>query len=70
MGIGILYVSEWFIAPFFMVIAGAYFFLHRITCPNCGTPVTFQGVYAGIRIQGGWIRQRCQECGWDIRNNP
>jgi hypothetical protein len=65
-----LYVSTWFLAPFFGIVFFAQFVLKRIVCPKCGTPVTFQGKIAGVRIQGGLIRKKCQQCGWDLNTNP
>ena len=64
--VAILYVSSWFLVPFFIIIYNARYVLYRITCPNCGTPVTYQGTIAGFRIQGGFIHKKCQECGWDL----
>ena len=61
-----LYVSQWFIVPFFLFIYVPNFFLEKITCPKCGTPVTYQGTFFGKRIRGGFIRKNCQECGWDL----
>jgi hypothetical protein len=65
-----MYASSWFMLPFFAVVGVAPFFLNRIVCPNCGTPVTYQGTIAGLRIRGGFIRKKCQQCGWDLRKNP
>ena len=65
-----MYVSIWFMLPFFAVVGCAPSFLNRILCPNCGTPVTYQGTIAGLRIRGGFIRKKCQQCGWDLRENP
>jgi ribosomal protein S27E len=64
---GAMNISKWFLLPFFVIIFTAQFFLERIKCPNCGTPVTYQGTFAGIRIRGGFIRKKCQKCGWDLR---
>ncbi len=75
MGIGLssilaaLYISNWFIEPFIAVICGAQFVVERITCPNCGTPVTYQGSIGGFRVRGGFIRSKCQQCGWDLDEN-
>lgn len=66
MGLAGLYVSNWFIVPFFVVIYSAQFFLEKITCPNCVTPVTYQGTFAGFHVRGGFIRKKCQQCGWDL----
>jgi hypothetical protein len=65
----VLYVSTFFIIPFFIVIGCAPFILNRIACPSCNTPVTYQGSIAGMAIQGGFIRKKCQRCGWDLRQN-
>lgn len=62
-----LYVSVWFVLPFFAVIGFSPILLNKTTCPNCGTPVTYQGSILGFRIRGGFIRRRCQQCGWDLR---
>jgi len=69
-GISAIYISNWFIVPFLIIIYTIQFILERITCPNCGTPVTYQGTIAGIRVRGGFIRKRCQQCGWDLDKNP
>jgi rubredoxin len=65
-GLGALYLSEFFLVPFFALIFSAKFVLDRITCPNCGTSVTYQGTFAGVKVSGGFIRRRCQQCGWDL----
>lgn len=59
-------VSAWFTLPFALFIYVPQFFLEKITCPKCGTPVTYQGTFSGKRIRGGFIRANCQECGWDL----
>ena len=64
-----LYLWKWFLVPFFVLIFVIPFVLKRITCPNCGTPVTYQGTFAGMRVQGGFIRRKCQQCGWDLDKN-
>jgi len=61
-----IYESKWFLAPFFMLILLVPAILRKIVCPNCGTPVTYQGTVAGLRIQGGFIRKNCQQCGWNL----
>lgn len=67
--LGMLYVTEWFVIPFFILVASSYYIFNKITCPNCGTPVTYQGKLANFRIKGGFIRKKCQQCGWDLRKN-
>jgi len=64
-----LYVSNWFVLIFFSIVPIGGFFLNKITCPNCGTSVTYQGTLVGFRITGGFIRKKCQECGWDLDKN-
>lgn len=66
---GALEVSQWFVVAFFAFIYIPQFFLEKITCPKCGTPVTYQGSIFGKRIRGGFIRRFCQECGWDLNQN-
>ncbi len=65
-----LYVSAWFLIVLAGVIFGARFVLERIVCPQCGTPVTYQGTLAGMRVHGGFIRRQCQQCGRDLRLAP
>jgi hypothetical protein len=64
-----LYVSTWFAVPFLAAVFVIPSVLKRIVCPKCGTPVTYQGTLYGIRIQGGFIRRKCQQCGWDLDKN-
>jgi len=66
LGFAALYISNWFVVPFFMVIYTIRFVLERIVCPNCGTSVTYQGILFGKEIRGGFIRRKCQKCGWDL----
>jgi RNase P subunit RPR2 len=65
-GLASLYVSAWFLVAVAAVVYIPQFFLERIVCPNCGTPVTYQGTLFGKRIRGGFIRRNCQQCGWDL----
>lgn len=69
-GLGILLVSNWFMVPFFGMLFCAKLVLVPIVCPRCDTSVTYQGTYLGKRICGGFIRRKCQECGWDLNKNP
>lgn len=61
-----LYVSIWFAIPFLAIVAGSNLVLQKIVCPNCGMPVTYQGESRGVGIFGGFIRRKCQNCGWDL----
>lgn len=64
--LAVLYVSQWFVLPFFAFVFVPQFFLRRITCVRCGTPVTYQGTFFGKRVMGGFIRRSCQQCGADL----
>lgn len=68
--LAMLYVSNFLIFPFFILVFSSYYIFNRIICPNCGTSVTYQGKLAGFNIKGGFIRKKCQQCGWDLRKNP
>jgi hypothetical protein len=65
-GLGALYISRWFVVPFFALVFSAHFVFDRITCPNCGTPVNYFGTFFGMRLTGGLIRSECQKCGHDL----
>lgn len=65
-----LYVSFLFVIPFFILIVSGHLVFNKIVCPKCGTPVTYQGGIMGVRITGGFIRKKCQNCGWDLRKMP
>jgi hypothetical protein len=65
-----LYLSKWFLLPLFAMMTSVQFLLNRIVCPKCGTPVTYQGSVAAFRVKGGFIRRKCQQCGWDLGTNP
>jgi hypothetical protein len=70
-GLLALYVSNWFILPFFgWTLIVPHLLLKGIDCPKCGTPVTYQGTFFDFRIKGGFIRRKCQQCGWDLRKQP
>lgn len=63
-----LYLSPWFLAPFFAtVLFVPRVLLKGIVCPNCGTPVTYQGSLGPFKISGGFVHQRCRNCGWDLK---
>ena len=68
-GMLFIYISDWFGFPFFLVILGAYFVVRKIVCPNCGTPILYQGSIWGMAVEAGFIRKKCQKCGWDLRKN-
>lgn len=40
--------------------------LMQIRCPNCTTPVVYQGKMGGISIYAGYVRKTCQNCGHDL----
>ena len=64
-----LYVSNWFLLALAAVVYGSQFVLKRITCPQCGTPVTYQGTVVGVAVHGGFIRKQCQACGWNLKDS-
>jgi len=68
MGLGGMYLSNWFIVPFFGVVLSAHIFFNRITCPNCGTPVTYvdDKPMPGFRVYKTFFRTKCPVCGWDL----
>ena len=65
-GLLILYVSPWFMAPFFGLIYLSPLAFRGIDCPKCGVPLTYQGTFLGIRINGGFPHKFCRECGCDL----
>lgn len=64
-----LYVSPWFFVLFFAIVFIIPRALDGINCPNCGTPVTYQGSLGGYKINGGFIHRYCRNCGWDLKKN-
>ena len=64
-----LYVWKWFLVPFLALVYAIPLVLERITCPNCGESGVHQGTLIGIPIRGGFIRRKCQQCGWDLNQN-
>ncbi|MGH9439289.1 MAG: hypothetical protein ACRD22_15690 [Terriglobia bacterium] len=65
-----IYVSKWFIVPFFASVFIPTFFIDRIVCPKCGTPVSYQGSLAGKRLRGGFIHKKCKKCGSNLDGIP
>ena len=67
-----LYLSTWFIVPFFANVFTGHIWLNRITCPNCATPLTYEGrsLLARMAPPSAWSRKECAACGWDLRRNP
>jgi hypothetical protein len=63
-------ISEWFMLGFFSIPLLARFVFSKIVCPKCGASANYQGTVFGIRINGGLVRRKCQECGWDLDRNP
>jgi hypothetical protein len=64
--VGALYLSSWLLVPFVIGVLTAPLLMNRIVCPNCATPVTYQGDVAGFRIKGGFVHRTCRQCGWDL----
>ena len=71
-GLGAMYLSAWFVVPFFVNVFGAHLILERIECPNCGAPLTFDGKRFVDRIgaPSTWMRKTCAACGWDLAKDP
>jgi hypothetical protein len=69
-GLSAMYVSGWFVLPFFGVVFGGGFVLRRIECPKCGTAASYDGTLAGRRFYGGFIHRNCRRCGWDLKKIP
>lgn len=66
--LGGLYISTWFIGLLVAVILTGRFVLNKVTCPNCGTPVTYEGeaVINRIRPPLAFLRRKCAKCGWEL----
>lgn len=69
-GLLALYVSVWFSVPFLGGVFLMPAILRGIDCPKCGTPLTYQGSIAGIRVSGGFPHKTCRECGCDLSKGP
>ncbi len=65
-GLLALYVSTWFLIPFFAMVFVIPRVLKGIDCPKCRTPVTYQGTFFGKQIFGGFINKKRQQCDWDL----
>lgn len=68
MGIAFVYVSAWFALPFILIILLANQVTKRITCPNCGTPITHveKGVFGWRTAYIALYSKKCQQCGWEL----
>jgi hypothetical protein len=49
-GLLALYLSNWFAVPFLALVFVIPVVLEGIICPKCGTPVTYQGTFFGVRV--------------------
>ena len=65
-GLMAMYLSQWFLIPFVGSVLVLPRALDGIVCPQCGTPMTYQGSLCGFRIRGGFHHKRCRACGWDL----
>jgi uncharacterized membrane protein len=65
-----VYASTWFMIPFFGVAGIGSYLLNRIVCPNCGARMTYETSFLGVRVPLLFMRDKCKECGWDLKNNP
>lgn len=69
-GVLFIYVSTWFMAPFFAVVGIGSYFLNRVVCPNCGARMTYETSFLRVRVPLLFVRDKCKECGWDLKSNP
>ena len=58
-----IYELKW---VFFAWIGIGSVCLMQIRCPNCATPVVYQGKLGRISIYAGFVRRKCQNCGYDL----
>ena len=58
-------MSPIFILFFVWIVIGSWLLL-RISCPNCGTSVLYQGRLGGLSMYAGFVRRKCQNCGHDL----
>jgi len=69
LGLGALYLSEYFLIPLFLLLAIVGFYAMSLKCQTCGhrvlyNPVTILGVK--LRMWTSWIPKRCSNCSTDI----
>jgi len=71
-GLGAMYLSAWFVVPFFANVFCAHLILQRIVCPSCGAPLTFEGkrLVGRLGVPSAWMRKTCAACGWDLAKAP
>jgi ribosomal protein S27AE len=71
MGTAAVYISNWLLVPFTAIIYSGHFFLKKIKCPNCATPLTFEGESPSLwmRIRTAFRRRACAKCGWNLDKN-
>jgi hypothetical protein len=62
-GLLALYLSAWFAVPFLALVFVIPIVLKGIICPKCGTPVTYQGTFFGLRVQGGSFEKSASSVG-------
>ena len=68
-----MYLTVWFIVLFSIIIYSGHYFLNKILCPNCDTPLTYEGDDKGLltkyRPPTAFLRKKCAKCGWDLNKN-
>lgn len=75
LGLAGLYLSSWLFVPFLIIVVTAYQVFNRITCPSCGTPLTYEGdnqregPFAKFGVPSAWFRTKCAKCHWDLNKN-
>lgn len=40
--------------------------LYRVRCPECDTPLGFQGRLLGVPMYAAWTYHNCRSCGCDL----
>ena len=65
-----IYISTWFMIPFFAVIGAGSFLLNRVVCPNCGARINYETSFFAVRVPLVFMRDKCKECGRNLKSNP
>jgi hypothetical protein len=65
MGILLVYVSVWFVLPFFGIVFSGHLFLKKISCPQCGEPLTYAGENPLVsgQVLSSIFSKNCLRCG-------
>jgi len=71
LGFSLLYISQWFIIPFGILVFGSHRIFERIECPNCGFPVYRRDEAVQLRLPSpaDLFRRNCGRCGFDLNDD-